>query len=389
MTARRVIVVAGMHRAGTSVVARGLMALGVDLGDALMSADVRMNARGFFEDMDIVACDDALLRGQDADWKSIALLDSVDWDAAAHADARRAAHDLLEGKLARTGEYGFKDPRVPRLLPFWQRVLAHMQVAEAYVIAVRHPQAVIDSLTARDQLDVRRSGWLWLTHLVCALRYTQGRTRVIVDYDRVLAEPAHELARMASALRLPAPAADAARQYAEEFLSAGLRHAAYAPADLAAAGLQPLVAEAHALTQRLARDELSQDDPAAMAAIDALFERVAALSPLLGYAGAVERTADEVPRLEGELAWARASLATAAAFNGELQGALRRKEDEMRDAQAYMQVALAEAAACNEGLQAAVRRKEGELVAAHMRLQRIGDRVVGRMLLRYIERDEQ
>ncbi|MEO8752294.1 MAG: glycosyl transferase, partial [Casimicrobiaceae bacterium] len=127
--ARRVIVVAGMHRAGTSVVARGLMALGVDLGDALMSADVKMNARGFFEDMDIVARDDALLDGQGADWKSLALLDGVDWDAAAHAGARSAARHLLEGKLARTGQYGFKDPRVPRLLPFWQRVLAEMQVA--------------------------------------------------------------------------------------------------------------------------------------------------------------------------------------------------------------------------------------------------------------------
>ena len=49
---RRVVVVAGMHRAGTSVVARGLMALGLDLGDSLMNADVRMNARGFFEDLD-------------------------------------------------------------------------------------------------------------------------------------------------------------------------------------------------------------------------------------------------------------------------------------------------------------------------------------------------
>jgi hypothetical protein len=383
--ARRVIVVAGMHRAGTSVVARGLMTLGVDLGDALMSADLKMNARGFFEDMDIVARNDALLDGQGADWKSLALLDGVDWDAAAHAGARSAAQHLLEGKLARTGQYGFKDPRVPRLLPFWQRVLADMQVADAYVIAVRHPQAVIDSLTARDGLDMRRSGWLWLTHLACALRYTQGRPRVIVDYDRVLAEPAHELARMASALQLPAPAADAARRYAEEFLSAGLRHAAYAPAELAAAGMLPLVADAHALAQRLACDEVPQDDPATVVAIDALFDRVAALSPLLGYAGTVERAADGVPRLEGELAWAQTALSEASAYNEELLAAVRRKEDEMREAQAYNSALKAALAAKESDLLG----KEGELIAAHARLRRIGERVVGRMLLRYIERNGQ
>ena len=61
-TSRRVYVVAGMHRAGTSVVARALQALGVDLGAHLMSADVRMNARGFFEDLDLVRIDDALGR---------------------------------------------------------------------------------------------------------------------------------------------------------------------------------------------------------------------------------------------------------------------------------------------------------------------------------------
>jgi len=219
--ARRVVVVAGMHRAGTSVVARGLVALGVDLGDALMSADVTMNARGFFEDMDIVKLDDALLDAHGADWKNVALLDDVDWAADAHAAAATDARRLLEGKLARTGHFGFKDPRVPRLLPFWQRVFAQMHVEDGYVIAVRHPLAVIDSLTARDGLDLRRSGWLWLTHLLCALRYTQGRPRVVVDYDRVLNAPARELARMASALALPATAtADADAQiYANEFVS--------------------------------------------------------------------------------------------------------------------------------------------------------------------------
>ncbi|MEO8754464.1 MAG: hypothetical protein ABI624_17475, partial [Casimicrobiaceae bacterium] len=271
------------------------------------------------------------------------------------------------------------------LLPFWQRVLAEMQVADAYVIAVRHPQAVIDSLTARDRLDVRRSGWLWLTHLACALRYTQGRPRVIVDYDRVLAQPAHELARMASALGLPAPATDAARRYAEEFLTAGLRHAAYAPAELAAAGMLPLVAGAHALAQRLACDEVPQDDPATIAAIDALYERVAAVSPLLGYAGTVERAADAVPRLEGELAWAQVALSEASAYNEELQAAIRRKEDEMREAQAYNSALKAALAAKESDLLG----KEGELIAAHTRLRRIGERVVGRMLLRYIERNPQ
>lgn len=372
---RKVVVVAGMHRAGTSVVARGLLALGVDLGDALMSADLRMNARGFFEDTDIVRLDDALLDAHGADWKNVALLDGLDWESSVHAGARSDARRLLESKLARTGHFGFKDPRVARLLPFWQRVFADMRVTDAYVIAVRHPLAVVDSLTARDSLDVRRSGWLWLTHLVCALRYTQGRSRVVVDYDRLLAAPARELARIATALVLPAPPDDDARRFADEFITRELRHAEYAADELDSAAVPPLVVEAHTLAQRLACDDASTSDAAVIAQIDTLFARMAALSPLLGYAGAVESVADEVPRLAGELAWAQTALAAATTYNEDLQAAVRKKELEMREAQGF-----------NDDLKAHLARKEGELIDAHAQLQRIGERVLGRLLLRGIER---
>jgi hypothetical protein len=362
-----VVVVAGMHRAGTSAVARGLAALGVDLGDRLMSADVRMNARGFFEDIDVVAIDDAVLAALAADWKSVALLDRVDWGGELLAGLRADARRVLGARTAPARTYGFKDPRAPRLLPFWQRVFADSALADAYVIAVRHPRAVIDSLTARDGLDVRRSGWLWLGHLVCALRYTQDRPRVVVDYDRLLAAPERELARMAGALGLPPPGADALRDYAQGFLARDLRHAEYAPGDLDPAAVPPLVADAHALAQRLAADTAA-DDAATRIEIDGLFDRVRAFAPLLDYAGAVERVADEAPRLAGELAWARESLASAAAYNEDLREALR-------VAQAY-----------SDDLAAALARKERELVAAHETLARLSERALGRMLLKRIRR---
>jgi hypothetical protein len=374
---RRVFVVAGMHRAGTSVVARGLQALGIDLGDRLMAADQRMNARGFFEDVDIVGLDDALLGAFGADWKNLALLDAVDWRAPALSTLRAEARQLLEARLARSGQFGFKDPRAPRLLPFWQGIFAEMGVADAYVIAVRHPLSVIASLTARDALDVRRSGWLWLTHLLCALQYTAGRPRVVVDYDRLLAAPERELARMVTGLGLPASAltGEDVAAYTRDFVSRELRHAEHGAEDLDAAAVAPLVRDAYALTQRLARDESGAGSQATAAEIGALFGRLAALSPLLSYAGANERAADEVPRLEGELAWARASVATATAFNENLQAA------------------TAAARTYNDDLVATLRRKEGELVAAHAELvaahatlARIGKTVVGRIVLHRIKR---
>jgi hypothetical protein len=368
---RRVFVVTGMHRAGTSVVARGLSALSVDLGDRLMSADPRMNARGFFEDVDVVGIDDALLDALGADWKSVALLDDVAWDAPLHADARNAARALLEARLARSGMFGFKDPRVARLLPFWQCVFAQLGCAHAYVIAVRHPRAVIDSLSARDALDTRRSAWLWLTHVACALRYTQGLPRVIVDYDRLLAAPARELARMARALGLSAPMEHdpAIASFAQGFLSTDLRHAEYAASDLEGGWLPPLAVEACVLAGRLASDELDANAADATDAVDRLWRRLSTLSPLLSYAGSVGRVADEMPRVAGELAHASESLQAAIGYNNDLLTRLH------------------VAVEYSDDLKTALERKERELVAAHERLGKVADRVLGRIVLRRIVRE--
>ena len=234
---------------------------------------------------------------------------------------------------------------------------------------------MIDSLTARDALDPRRSGWLWAVHTICALAWTRGCPRVVVDYDRLLAAPAHELARVAAALALPPPAAaaPATAAYVDGFLATELRHAQYAPDAPAGDALPPVGADAHALAQRLARDDAHPADPAVCAEVEALRVRLAALAPLLAYAGDVERAADEVPRLAGELAWARASLASARAWHEDLQAAVGRKEAEMREARAY-----------NDDLAATVARKDAELREAHATLARLSERALGRMLLKRI-----
>jgi len=372
---RRVYVVAGMHRAGTSVVARALQALGVDLGAHLMSADVRMNARGFFEDLDLVRIDDALLAACGADWKNIALLDDVDWAADAYAACAGQARALLEARLPAAGAYGCKDPRIPRLLPFWQRQFAAAGVVDHYVIAIRHPLSVVASLTARDQLDRRRSVWLWLIHLVCAMRYTAGRPRVVVDYDRVLAAPDAELERMRTALSLPPAPAAAIASFARDFLSQGLRHAEHGSADLATGDLPPAVIEAWDLASAMARAREGAEAPEGQARFDALFAGLRQVSPLLGYAGTVERAADDVPRLEGELAWAKATLAESAAYAASLRDTLAKRDDVHTSAEAYA-----------ADLQATVQRKDAELAAMHRVLEQVRQSALGRMLLRAISK---
>ena len=252
-----------MHRAGTSVVARGLAGARRRPG---RSPDVRRRADERAR----------VLRGRRRRRASTTRCSprspptgrasrcSTAWTGAARAagrPARRRAPRAGRAHRARAGRTASRTRACRACCRSGSACSRTCALADAYVIAVRHPRAVIDSLTARDGLDVRRSGWLWLGHLVCALRYTQDRPRVVVDYDRLLAAPERELARMARALGLPAPGADALRDYAHGFLARDLRHAEYAPDDLDPAAVPPLVADAHALAQRLATPTMPMPMP--------------------------------------------------------------------------------------------------------------------------------
>ncbi len=67
----RAIVVLGMHRSGTSAVARGLQALGVYLGDDFLDAQPE-NPTVYWEDRGIVELNERALKTLHLDWILIA-----------------------------------------------------------------------------------------------------------------------------------------------------------------------------------------------------------------------------------------------------------------------------------------------------------------------------
>ena len=68
---KRVAVVLGMHRSGTSAVARALKAVGVSLGDTLIPPSIGVNDRGFWEDAEINALNIELLEALGHDWHTL------------------------------------------------------------------------------------------------------------------------------------------------------------------------------------------------------------------------------------------------------------------------------------------------------------------------------
>src|SRR5690606_8643191 len=58
------LVIAGMHRSGTSMASEVLHASGVNLGERLMPAKEGNNSRGFFENLDFVELHERILQSQ-------------------------------------------------------------------------------------------------------------------------------------------------------------------------------------------------------------------------------------------------------------------------------------------------------------------------------------
>jgi hypothetical protein len=214
-----------MHRSGTSIFARGLRVLGAELGERLMPPDP-YNPRGFWEDLDVVGINQRVLAALARDWRSPTLIDAAGWDSAVLAPMASEAEQLLKSRLEQYRTWGFKDPRLCLLLPFWQPVFQRLGLRESYVIALRNPRAVADSLATRDQIFPELSHLLWLQHLDAALLNTAGKPRVVVDYDEMLCKPRAQLCRIAKELEFAPPAADdpVLHSYETGFLDPKLRH---------------------------------------------------------------------------------------------------------------------------------------------------------------------
>jgi hypothetical protein len=226
MSQKRIVVVLGMHRSGTSAIARGLKVLNVDLGDNLMPGAPGENEKGFWEDLDVYRLNEKLLAKMGSAWDQLRRIDVAPLCREEFAEDRFEASALIERKMRSSSVFGFKDPRTTILLPFWQCVFEDLGLKESYVIAVRNPLEVCESLRKRNGLEPSFSMALWLKYTWSAVEHSDGQQRVCVSYSNLLAEPAKELARIAAATGLPSATASspAMIEFVSEFLSTELRH---------------------------------------------------------------------------------------------------------------------------------------------------------------------
>ena len=384
-----VILVAGMHRSGTSAISGVLNLLGAAITGELLgpSSD---NIKGFFENKRILAFHEALLHEFGSRWEDPLPLGR---DCFRSPAAQVAAQDLAALFLEEFGERPLvlvKDPRICRLLPLWIEALSGSGRNILAVLPCRHPLEVAASLRRRDGLSRPHALTLWLDHVLAAERATREIDRSVINYEDLLRDWRSVVRNVGERVGLtwPKEIIRVAGQI-DEFLSFELRHhrsmdTGPLPHDgfemlclRAWDALKLLCSDGDSAIARATLDEVAREfegtlrilapliaslDGQAIQTRHELSDREAALARAVQLAADTQARLSEEARLRGELAAdTRARLGEEARLRGEAE--YRRREAEREEAVARERIE-GRATAAEERLAA----MEGELAELHSHL---------------------
>jgi len=219
-----VILVAGMHRTGSSALSGVLNRLGAAAPGELLPPS-EDNRKGYFENKRIRAFHDWLLAELGSRWDDPLPLNQECLHSPNVLAATRKLRALFLDEFGDRPLVLVKDPRLCRLLPVWIAALEGIGRTIAAIFPCRYPLDVAASLQRRDSLSRAHALSLWLQHVLTAEHETRKLPRSFVIYDDLLQDWRSVVKKTARTLGLAWPQEIA--RVADEidaFLSIELRH---------------------------------------------------------------------------------------------------------------------------------------------------------------------
>lgn len=186
MAIKRVVVVFGPGRSGTSLVMQVLRDLGVVVSEKLTEASVA-NPLGPFEDKEIFDLHASLI--QELGGSVTAPMPEGWLYDKATIRALSTLEALMQNRLdGLDGVFGLKDPKISMLIPLWMRVFNKLKLNPAYVLAVRDPGATVASFLMHYNQPASMAELIWLVRMVEALDSTGGDC-FIAHYEDWFVDP--------------------------------------------------------------------------------------------------------------------------------------------------------------------------------------------------------
>lgn len=193
---RNLLFALGMHRSGTSALCAALQACGATFGTRLLEPMADVNDEGFWEDADVVAINEGLLRAAGCEWYACdaAVLDQ-DWRGAAFDAQREQARAVLDRGFGDGPLEAVKDPRLCLTLPFWLELCAAKGISARVCVIGRAPMEVARSLEKRDGFPPGYGLQLYLLYRRAIARHAP-EDAVYLTYAELLSAPAACLGRL-------------------------------------------------------------------------------------------------------------------------------------------------------------------------------------------------
>ena len=331
-TKRMAILVAGMHRSGTSALTRVLSIAGCDLPNTLVKAR-RDNVAGFWESQSLTDLNQEILASAGSSWDDWRPFPQGWYRSPVAGEFRERAETLVQGEFGGSRLFVLKDPRICRLLEFWIEIVGACGARPLVVSPIRNPFDVASSLHVRSDIDPGVGQLIWLRHVLDAEAASRGLKRSFLRYEKLLME-AHALVdRLEDDLGIAWPKSSSpyAEMDIDEFVSPLLHH--HRSDDVSHRShphLSNWIKASFEILDRWSRGEVREDDTPALDRIKEAFDDATPAFSRGMAAGqvAMRSNRDLSRRLEESRRDSRQELEE---FRGKLEESRRELEDSQQE----------------------------------------------------------
>lgn len=236
------ILILGVFRSGTSLLASVLENLGVFLGP---SEDFfppnENNPGGYWEMRPQVELNLRAYSALGINFYGVQPLPTKWMESPLSAPLLEDIRRLLNDKFGGQKLWGWKEPQTTGLVPLYREALKQEGVSPRYAICVRHPLSVAASQNARTlpgdgaervatELTAQTMG-MWVHYTLLSLLETQGAPRMVVSYEDLLSDPARVIDAIGKYL-MPVPPPESQMAAAVASVKPSWNHNRYTEEDL-------------------------------------------------------------------------------------------------------------------------------------------------------------
>ena len=247
------LVIVGMHRSGTSATSLALRALGLYIGsdDDLKGGD-EFNQDGYGENRKMIALNFGVMSEFETTGSLLHELPKNWHDFPEYAPWMKQALSVLPEALGGHEFWGWKNPQSALMLPFFLEVFRKLERKPYFIMPVRNPLDVANSLARRDNMPQLAAIGAWMHYTLTALKDLQDEDLLLFSYSDFLENPRACLEPRILSLPVTAPS-DETWAEVRKVVRPELSNSAKSLRDLDAPGLE-FVKRVYAAALDAARD---------------------------------------------------------------------------------------------------------------------------------------